>query len=351
MAFFPVSPTDGQQANVGNITYQWSAAIGAWNRVGSTVNNFLVDGTTLAISGNIICSGTGTSQFSGPMAFLGNISVAGNVSTAGITSGNVSAGNISAATLTSSGLISAGSLSSTGAINASGQISATGSLSAGTQITAPIMIAAGNITAGGNIVGGGDLTIPGTATSQQVSALGNVTSLANVLAVGNVVGGNIITVGLMSAAGNISGNYILGNGAFLTGVVTGGGGGAGNRANVLINTGSIANAATFTGTITLAKGYAVYKITTTNAAWVRLYSNVATQSSDSSRGQDTDPQPGSGVMVEAITNGANIVLISPAAVGWNDENPVSNAIPISVTNLSGGSADIGVTFTYLGLET
>jgi hypothetical protein len=351
MAFFPVSPSDGEQANVGNITYQWSAAVGAWNRVGSTVNNFLVDGASLSITGNILCSGTGTSQFSNDLNVLGNFLVNGAATSQTITTGNVQAGNIAALTLTTNGALSAGSITTPGSIIANGQISTLSSLNSSIQVSAPLLTSSGNVVASGEIIGGGNIVVPGNISGQNITSTGSITSLNNISASANVTGGNVISIGAVSAVGNVSGTYILGNGAFLTGVVTGGGGGAGNRANVLVNTGSIANAATFTGTVTLAKGYAVYKVTTTDAAWVRLYSNAATQSSDSSRGQDTDPQPGSGVMVEAITNGANIVLISPAAVGWNDDDPVSNAIPISVTNLSGSPADIGVTFTFLGLET
>ena len=38
--------------------------------------------------------------------------------------------------------------------------------------------------------------------------------------VANVTGGNLLTGGLISATGNVTGNYILGNGALLTGVIT-----------------------------------------------------------------------------------------------------------------------------------
>lgn len=350
MAFFPASPTDGEQANVGNITYQWSAAIGAWNRVGSTVNSFLVDGVTLTITGNILCSGTGTSQFSNNLDVLGAVDVTGSVSAGQFTTvGNATANNISANTVTSAGALSAAGITSSAAVTATGNISAGGALSSSQQVTAPVVSASGNLVAGADIVGGGNLTVAGTVNAQDVSTVGNVSALENVTATGNVTGGNVVAVADVTASGNVSGTYFLGNGALLTGVVTGGGG-AGNRANVTVNTGSIANAATFTGNLIMAKGYAVYKLATTDAAWVRLYSSTATQSADSSRSQDTDPQPGSGVMVEVITNGSNVVLISPSAVGWNDESPVSNVIPISVTNLSGNSVDIGVTVTYLGIE-
>ena len=38
---------------------------------------------------------------------------------------------------------------------------------------------------------------------------------------GNINGGNITTVGLVSAVGNVTGNYIYGNGSQLTGISSG----------------------------------------------------------------------------------------------------------------------------------
>lgn len=326
MAFFPSSPTDGQQANVGNITYQWSTALGAWNRVGSTVNNFLVDGPVLAISGNIICSGTGTSQFNSNLNVLDHLVVSAN-----IISPRVITNNLNAANITANGTVSVVSLSASGAITASGQINAVSAISSLNSVTAPTVTATSTLVSNGDINGGGNISVPGSVSGGTLTTLGNVSA-------GNVV-----------SSGNISGTYFLGNGALLTGVVTGGGG-AGNRANVTGYSGSVANAATGNTTVIMAKGYAVYKVSTTAAAWVRAYTSTARRTADSTRTQDQDPQPGAGVIVEVITTGANTVLISPSAVGFNDESPVSNVIPIAITNLSGGTANVGVTFTYLGLE-
>jgi hypothetical protein len=200
------------------------------------------------------------------------------------------------------------------------------------------------------LVQGGTLSAVGNAT-----VAGNITGGGSISAPGNITGGNLLTIGSvlatanLSAVGNVQGTYILGNGALLTGVVTGGGG-AGNRANVNATTASLANAAVFNGTVTLAKGYSIYKITTSAASWVRVYTNIAARTADASRSQTTDPQPGAGVIAEVITTGANTVVMSPATIGFNDENPVSNTIPITVTNLSGSTTAVTVTFTYLGLE-
>lgn len=100
-------------------------------------------------------------------------------------------------------------------------------------------------------------------------------------------------------------------------------------------------------------GYAAYtllKITSSHAAWIRIYTSEAARQADSSRSQNEDPVPGSGIITEVITSGSESVLISPGAIGFNDESPVTTNIPIRVTNLSGGNADITVTLTAIQLE-
>ena len=44
------------------------------------------------------------------------------------------------------------------------------------------------------------------------------------------------------------------------------------------------------------------------------------------------------------------MLISPAVYGFNNENPVTDVIPIAVKNKSGGTATVTVTLTLLQLE-
>jgi hypothetical protein len=66
----------------------------------------------------------------------------------------------------------------------------------------------------GNVQGGNLRTVG------LISAAGNVLG-GNLIAGGNVEAGNILTTGTVSATGNITGNYILGNGSQLTGVAGG----------------------------------------------------------------------------------------------------------------------------------
>jgi hypothetical protein len=102
--------------------------------------------------------------------------------------------------------------------------------------------------------------------------------------------------------------------------------------------------------ITGFKGYLLYKIQTSAASWVRLYSDVASRTADSSRTQGVDPAPDAGVIAEIITTDAQTVLITPAAIGFNNESEVSDTIPVRITNLSGDTASITVTLTILQIE-
>jgi hypothetical protein len=107
-----------------------------------------------------------------------------------------------------------------------------------------------------------------------------------------------------------------------------------------------------TGPITIAgyKSYMLMKVETSAAAWVRIYTSESARIADASRLEGTDPLPGAGVIAEVITTGAQTVLISPGAVGFNNEATPVNEIRVRVTNKSGAPAAITVTLTALQLE-
>jgi hypothetical protein len=199
---------------------------------GNVTSNATVSGVSLSASGNI----TG-----------GNVVVTGVVKGATVSAtGNVTGGN----------LITAGAISATGSITSAGNVSGTYILGDGqylTNITAASNVAVTQIANGTSILsvngsGGSILAQVGgvanvavvTSTGVYVGGLLSVTGNANVgnlgtaglvTATGNVTAGNIRTAGQVSAtgnitggnlsvAGNVSGSYILGNGAFLSGVIT-----------------------------------------------------------------------------------------------------------------------------------
>jgi hypothetical protein len=76
---------------------------------------------------------------------------------------------------------------------------------------------------------------------------GNLVSLTGpVITTANITGGNILTAGLISATGNITGNYFIGNGSQLTGIVSTYG-----NANVVANLAALgSNPVSTTGNIT-----------------------------------------------------------------------------------------------------
>lgn len=131
----------------------------------------------------------------------------------------------------------------------------------------------------------------------------------------------------------------------------GSGSGLQTRSTAAVTTSSLANGSTDSSkSITGFKSYALLKIQTSAACWIRLYTDNASRTADLSRSELTDPLPGAGVIAEAITTGAETIILSPATIGFNNETSPTTDIPITVTNKSGGTTTITVTLTLLQLE-
>lgn len=100
--------------------------------------------------------------------------------------------------------------------------------------------------------------------------------------------------------------------------------------------------------ITGYKAYSLFKITTSAEAWVRVYTDDASRDADANRSEGQDPLAGTGVISEIRTDGVtNTVLISPGILGFNNDNPRTTTIYLSVTNRSTSSTAITVTLTAL----
>jgi hypothetical protein len=159
---FPVSPTNGQQANINGITYTYSNVLTAWT-VSTSVSNTFV---SINVSANVNS---------------GNVLNSGIISSTGNVAGNFFIGNGSALT---------GIAASYGNANVVANLAALGSNPVSTT---------GNVN-GGNLLTGG-----------LVSATSTITSAAN------ITGGNIITAGSITAAGNVTGSSMSAtNGLLLT---------------------------------------------------------------------------------------------------------------------------------------
>jgi len=100
----------------------------------------------------------------------------------------------------------------------------------------------------------------------------------------------------------------------------------------------------------VAKTYSLLKIQTSHAAWVTLYISDAARDADASRSETTDPLPGSGVIAEVITTGAQTQIITPGVIGWNDDGTPTTTVYAKVVNKSGATANVTVTLTFVALE-
>ena len=149
----------------------------------------------------------------------------------------------------------------------------------------------------------------------------------------------------VSVAGDVSATTFTGDGSGLTGFTP-----LKSRVEVSQSTPSIAAGQASNINITGFKSYMLLNIATDSAAWVTLYTDIASRTADAGRLETEDPLPGSGVIAEVITTGSSSQIITPAVVGFNNDSPSSNNIYAKVVNKGGSATAITVTLTLLQLE-
>ena len=133
--------------------------------------------------------------------------------------------------------------------------------------------------------------------------------------------------------------------------VTASGGSLQNRTTVSASTTSIADNAVGLVTVTGFKSYALMKVGLSTAGWIRIYTDSASRTADSSRSVGEDPAAGSGVIAEVVTTGISTEQkISPFTMGGNMDDPVDTTIYMAITNLSGTTQSINANLTILQLE-
>ena len=216
--------------------------------------------TSLSVGGNI---SSGNMLANGDVSVTGNLTVNGNATLSGnilgdrVQNGTTSfdiqtqngnanitvAGTSNVVVFSTTGVYVTGLISATGNATAGnlrtgGLISATGNATAGNVLTGGLISATGNITGNYILGNGSQLTgLPAPTVTQDITSNGamsimtydGVIKYVNYATVepssGNITGGNL------SATGNITGNYIFGNGSQLTGIS----GGSANTGNVTFN--------------------------------------------------------------------------------------------------------------------
>lgn len=130
-------------------------------------------------------------------------------------------------------------------------------------------------------------------------------------------------------------------------ISTGGGSGLQTRTTKVNTTSSLGDGAIANVDFDGFNSWALMSIQTDRAAWVRLYVDATSRTSDASRTETSDPAPDAGVIAEVITTGAETVRFTPAVIGWNASG---TNITAAIKNKSGGTNTITTTLTLLQLE-
>ena len=157
------------------------------------------------------------------------------------------------------------------------------------------------------------------------------------IASSTVLGGIKIGAGLSIDAGGV------------VTVASGGSVGLQARQDFSGTTSSLADNTTENLNITAYKAYTLLKVQTDADAWVRIYTDAAARTADSTRSEGADPSPGSGIIAEI--RGSGVVRMSPAATGYNNDSPsATDTVYTAVTNRSGSATTITVTLTAIRLE-
>ena len=293
--------------------------------VGGVSNVFVVSSTGIYTTGLSSVTGNITG---GNVSTGGLISATGNINTAGTVNINSTAGNYNVLNISGTALAPYGTPQTWKFFTNNTALGGNPSFilfpDSSTQTTAypgtsSTLSLTGNVT-GGNILTGGLISATGTVTGSSligsvVTATGNITG-GNVLtgglisATGNITGGNILTVGLVSATGNVTGNYLLGNGRQLTGINA--------FSNIAVANGNSIVANSISSTLTLSAGSGITLVATPGTGVI----TIATSSGGTSifaTGGDM------GTVTETVTASEDLGLVTDAVTTSYDLGSVVSA--------------------------
>ena len=129
------------------------------------------------------------------------------------------------------------------------------------------------------------------------------------------------------------------------------GGSGSSRTTAAVTSSSLADGANENLTITgTGKAGQLLAIEVDQAAWVTVYCSQAARSTDAGRLETEDPNPGSGVLAEIITTGAQQVVVTPAVNYFNFETVPATELYLKVTNKSGASNTVTTTLSIVPVE-
>ena len=326
--------TNGAAAFAGIVTANGGLRVGSAVTIGLnngnagftgivTANKFIGDGSGLtgvtgSGSGVVIKNSGSTVGTAGTINFGDNLTVTPihlGIVTVTASGGNNVAGIDTTAGSTFTNLKATGITTLTGALDANGgatidniQIGVTGNNELDT--------ASGNLTidsAGGQVVIDDYLRVSGVATLSSNVNISGVTTSATFSATGT-------NSGLMTSRYEFTGT------------------------TAAINNNGIGNTE-FSG----YKSYALIKVGLSTAGWLRLYTDDASRSDDSTRSVGEDPIAGSGVIAEAaVSAGSTTLNFTPYALGGNAGS--ATTVFAAITNQSGVTTTFNYSITLLQLE-
>jgi hypothetical protein len=194
-------------------------------------------GNLVSLAGPVTTTANVTGNY-----IIGDGSLLTNVNAANVTTAKISNGSSQINIPVSSGdiQVDVGVLANLAVFSLSG-ISVVGNVSASANLTATDTVTAATVSA---------TTLAGTLVTASQPSITTVGTLTALSATGNIVGGRVLTAGFVSAAGNITGNYLFGNGVFLTGIT-----GSGGNGTAIVNGLSTVNIPVNSGNVTVTVGF------------------------------------------------------------------------------------------------
>lgn len=188
-------------------------------------------GNLVSLTGPVTTTANVTANY-----IIGDGSLLTNVNIGNVITSNISNGTSTVNIPVSSGdvVVDIGVLANL-AVFSSGGLSVLGNISSSANISATDTVFAANVSA---------TNLSGTLTTGIQTNITQLGTLTEITATGNIAGGDILATGFVSVTGNITGDYIFGNGAFLTGVTGSGGNGTAivnglTSVNIPVNSGNI----------------------------------------------------------------------------------------------------------------
>ena len=289
--------TSGLAAITGNVTGGNVLTAGQVSAAGN------ITGSNIRASGAISASGSITTDGNLTLGNTGKINF-------GTTGSNIYLVNLSPTTLLiNAEKVDFTGSEVTAASITGGNVNAPNNLNAGNVLANGVISTTGNIFAS-NLQLSGSFAVASLNTTGNINA-GNLRTTGQITATGNITGGNVLTNGRVSAAGNITGNYFIGNGALLTGIVVSGGtsidngdsnvsvGGA--NSNITVSVSAVSNVAVFSTTGVSVLG---------NVAGTFLLGNGAFITGVASAGTATSVANGTSNINIPATNGNVVVAVA-----------------------------------------